>query len=255
MTLFRRPAVDFEATQFTGENYNEIRALTGIRIAPHDGSEIQIFNPIGTYLPEHLYNKESNPPEAELWVDSIKQWRPVYIGEWILSDNDEWITVTDEWIRVNCVELDEEMLELIRREEEPKTFHQDLTAMLNHHSMENLSGTPDFILANYLHRCLETYNATILARAEWRGERIDSTFDIKVDRKLPITVYDNDGGPGNQIGEVEGVIVWPGETMKRGPIVGLIPVFGAFPESGFKPKEEVDRALDEDAERLLDGTD
>lgn len=49
------------------------------------------------------------------------------------------------------------------------TFERELEALLNRYSMENGSNTPDFILAEYLHRCLDNFNATIKRRGEWYG--------------------------------------------------------------------------------------
>jgi hypothetical protein len=48
-------------------------------------------------------------------------------------------------------------------------FVQDLTALLNRYSVENDSNTPDFILAEYLLKCLETWNATVTHRDKWYG--------------------------------------------------------------------------------------
>lgn len=60
-------------------------------------------------------------------------------------------------------------LDGIPEEEEPD-LEKDLAALLNSYSEENPSGTPDFILAEYLLGCLRVYNATIKSRARWRGE-------------------------------------------------------------------------------------
>lgn len=46
-------------------------------------------------------------------------------------------------------------------------FERELTALLNKYSKENASDTPDFILANYLINCLNTYNHTIQVREKW----------------------------------------------------------------------------------------
>ena len=37
-------------------------------------------------------------------------------------------------------------------------FQKELTQLINKHSMENGSNTPDFMLSDYLRKCLETYN-------------------------------------------------------------------------------------------------
>jgi hypothetical protein len=47
----------------------------------------------------------------------------------------------------------------------------DLTSLLNRHSQENGSNTPDWILAGYLLACLESWNASVTARDAWYGER------------------------------------------------------------------------------------
>lgn len=46
----------------------------------------------------------------------------------------------------------------------------DLRAVLNKHSAENLSGTPDFVLAGYLLACLDAYNAALHLRDRWLGK-------------------------------------------------------------------------------------
>lgn len=228
---FRRHAVEFEAIQFTGNNYDEIRAFVGVRIAPSTGENIQIFNPIGTYLIPGELNKGA---DGELWVDDAKQWRPVYIGEWIVQQDEGWLSVTDEWIQINCVMLDEEMLALLRAEEEPKTFEQELESLINRHSLENESGTPDFILASYLVNCLNAFNIAVQQRANWRGERIDFIFDVNIPKKIPLKIYD-EHGRSNTIGEAD-VTVWPGEVTKNGPIDSVVPVFETI-QSGWENKD------------------
>lgn len=106
-----------------------------------------------------------------------------------------------------------------------RTFYEELSALINKHSKEQASGTPDYILADYLVGCLEVFGTTIQARAQWRGERVDKTFDVKYDEKLKITAYD-EHGRSNEIGEAD-VSIWPGETMRHGKIVGLKAIFEA----------------------------
>ncbi len=52
-------------------------------------------------------------------------------------------------------------------------FEKELKALLNKYSKENASGTPDFILANYLTLCLSAYNLTTKAREKWYGKNVD----------------------------------------------------------------------------------
>jgi len=52
------------------------------------------------------------------------------------------------------------------------TFKQELQTLLNKHSRENVSNTPDFILANYMLRSLEAYEEAIGTREQWYGVRV-----------------------------------------------------------------------------------
>jgi hypothetical protein len=49
------------------------------------------------------------------------------------------------------------------------SFRKQLESLINSESMENGSGTPDFILAQYLDGCLKNYDATVTAREKWYG--------------------------------------------------------------------------------------
>lgn len=49
------------------------------------------------------------------------------------------------------------------------SFRDELAAVVNRHSMENGSDTPDFILAGFLEGCLATFDATMAAREKWYG--------------------------------------------------------------------------------------
>ena len=49
------------------------------------------------------------------------------------------------------------------------TFLEELTALINKHSRENGSNTPDFLLAEYLVKCLEVFETTTMKRENWYG--------------------------------------------------------------------------------------
>ncbi len=51
-------------------------------------------------------------------------------------------------------------------------FQKDLEEVINKHSMENGSNTPDFILAHYLVDCLKSFNKTSKAREKWYGKEL-----------------------------------------------------------------------------------
>ena len=51
-------------------------------------------------------------------------------------------------------------------------FEDELAEVINRHSKENSSNTPDYILANFLLDCLESWNCAINARDKWYGFKI-----------------------------------------------------------------------------------
>jgi len=70
-------------------------------------------------------------------------------------------------------------------------FEKQLTKLINEHSMENSSNTPDFILARYLKGCLDNFNVIIQARESWYGRGRFETNTILLD-------YDGTGNPPPQ---------------------------------------------------------
>jgi hypothetical protein len=49
------------------------------------------------------------------------------------------------------------------------TFREDLASLINRHSLENGSDTPDFLLAEYLTDCLAVSDKAVTARERWYG--------------------------------------------------------------------------------------
>ena len=49
------------------------------------------------------------------------------------------------------------------------TFCDDLARVINSHSRENASNTPDFILAQYLEACLTAFDTAVQQREIWYG--------------------------------------------------------------------------------------
>lgn len=61
------------------------------------------------------------------------------------------------------------------------SFKRELETLINKHSMENGSNTPDFILAEYLMNCLKVFEIATKQRTAWYGTK--STFlDGEVER-------------------------------------------------------------------------
>jgi len=48
-------------------------------------------------------------------------------------------------------------------------FHKELESLINRYSKENGSNTPDWVLAEYLERCLTAFNACVNLRERYYG--------------------------------------------------------------------------------------
>ena len=94
-------------------------------------------------------------------------------------------------------------------------FELRLEELINENSMENGSDTPDFILAAYLSKCLENFDATVKQREEWYGRQVkisdlpegvpfptDLPPIIELDNENPIIDYDSTGNPPPNITDV-----------------------------------------------------
>lgn len=51
-------------------------------------------------------------------------------------------------------------------------FEQELRDLINRHSIENQSDTPDFVLEEYLMACLRAYNGAVLNRERLAGRPV-----------------------------------------------------------------------------------
>lgn len=54
-----------------------------------------------------------------------------------------------------------------REESRAKEFEKELVNLINRYSRENLSDTPDHILAEYLINCLNSFNSAVNKRTDW----------------------------------------------------------------------------------------
>lgn len=134
-------------------------------------------------------------------------------------------------------------------------FEVELTRLLNRHSKENDSGTPDYILADYLQGCLDLWNKTVSRRADWRGEHTELPALQRLregKRTVPMTTYSGKLKMRNDIGEAE-IKITPGEQV--GPIGRITHVVAVFEEepSAFLNEIKGDGGPDRDGLPLGDG--
>lgn len=60
-------------------------------------------------------------------------------------------------------------------------FEGELRILLNRHSIENESDTPDFILASFIRRQLAVWNTTLAERDLWYGRHESPGLSAVVD--------------------------------------------------------------------------
>lgn len=61
---------------------------------------------------------------------------------------------------------------------EEVTFEKGLAVLINKHSKENESNTPDWLLAQYLLTCLAAFNTAIQQRETWYGRDARPRLDL-----------------------------------------------------------------------------
>ena len=71
-----------------------------------------------------------------------------------------------EWLDENDTS-DSENISKTASESMPSDFKKELMSLLNRHSKEQDSNTPDFIIAEYLLSCLKTFNESVTNRTLW----------------------------------------------------------------------------------------
>lgn len=67
-----------------------------------------------------------------------------------------------------------------RQTADQAAFERELAEVINRHSVENESDTPDFILASFLRTCLGAYGRTVKRLLEWN----DSKPDVRIAETL-----------------------------------------------------------------------
>ena len=62
-----------------------------------------------------------------------------------------------------------------------ESFREELESLINHHSIENQSDTPDFLLSRYICDCLRVYAKIVKARDKWYGFKgVSQRYEGKV---------------------------------------------------------------------------
>lgn len=161
-STFRSIPVEVQAVQFDGNNFEEVISFAGGHYeSPQSQTMTYSFRAAN---PEH-YGNMFVP--AELWNTKSERWGSVQIRWWVLRGSDNHLFAVDNDTFINGYAIVEEF------EMEQPPFEHELASLLNRYSAENVSGTPDFILAEFMLNVLKEFNATVVKRADWRDESTD----------------------------------------------------------------------------------
>jgi hypothetical protein len=77
--------------------------------------------------------------------------------------------INPKTVSITYIEILESGNVVSDRPVESTSLEGELSSLLNKHSAENGSNTPDFILAEYLMGCLTAFNTATKKAHEWRG--------------------------------------------------------------------------------------
>lgn len=82
---------------------------------------------------------------------------------------DNWPDVF-KWDHIICKPVVEKFdISDVTSTDNSKSFHDELTSVINRYSKENESDTPDYILALYLMACLDAFSFSVILRDRWYG--------------------------------------------------------------------------------------
>jgi len=95
------------------------------------------------------------------------------IWEWcgVCEEHTNQATYFEHYVCEECGtkrKIFSEVEEACQAEDAPD-LRSELTTLLNKHSRENVSNTPDFILRDYIWNCLKAFEASVKQRDDWYG--------------------------------------------------------------------------------------
>ena len=157
MAKFRKKPVVIESIQWTGKNHREMFDFLSGQLQYKEYMTAQ-----GAY-----FYIDHSKVEGGLVIKTLEGEHLASIGDWIIKG------VSGEFYpcKPDIFEKTYEPVEDIP--ESPVCFEKELEQLINKHSKENDSNTPDFILSDYLCRCLATFRGIVEEREKWYGVRVD----------------------------------------------------------------------------------
>ena len=126
-------------------------------------------------------------PDGSNKIEYFREGSCIFVGEMFeyCGKEVEVNRLTDGRYAVGKWVFEENMFEEFIESVDPvPSFDVELTALINRHSVENGSNTPDFMLAEHLLDCLENFNRYVKRRDRWHEHESDSCLSgVSSDRR------------------------------------------------------------------------
>lgn len=102
------------------------------------------------------------------WFDATEKAK-AFLPAAIIATPDDGHALHEASLTPNAQEPDPVDPDASPEENTHLSFRHELASVINRYSKENGSDTPDFILAKYLHDCLDAFDAAVKDRTRWYG--------------------------------------------------------------------------------------
>lgn len=103
-------------------------------------------------------------------IVTLKKDHAIVYGKRV-EDGDEVYNAIKKWIGLAKQQENDPNTGIGSTTDDSK-FKKELENLINSHSRENESNTPDFILAEYMSDCLIAFEKTSNAREKWYGKKL-----------------------------------------------------------------------------------
>lgn len=179
MTQFISKPKKVFAVQFTKEDSDKIKREQKYEVLPGGSPELihGDFNLPVMRTPKKPYGYKVHGTLYDRFT-----MREVFVGDWIVSEPDgTHYSLPDQEFRALYTPVEPVKVESVKGAD---GFREKLCHLINSHSLENESDTPDFILADYLMRCLENFDTAVSAREHYHGrEKREETVSLSPRRE------------------------------------------------------------------------
>lgn len=165
---YRRIPFEVQAIRYIDDNLEEVQEFVGIT-PDHDGNTLGFQR-----TKSRLEEWDSEKVVAKVWNRLAGSWLEVKDGQWIIrGERGEFFPMRhEEFIQAFKSTLDTDQDSHVFEGGPASSFGRELASLLNRHSAEQGSDTPDFILAWFLENVLIDWDHAVRARELWYDRKV-----------------------------------------------------------------------------------